>query len=118
MVCPTIAGVTIDARDQVLMTFFSLREFSCSIFVLSESWTYAPFFVERLICSSSISGFAGRHAPAGRAHSSRQSRSSLALLALPLARPLRHEAIRLGVPAGLEAHGRLAPRRLRHAAHR
>src|SRR4051812_13328200 len=38
------------------------------------------------------------------------------LLALPLLRPRRHEAIRARVLSRLEAHGRLAPRRLRHAA--
>src|SRR4051812_34422046 len=37
------------------------------------------------------------------------------LLALPLLRPRRHEAIRARIPSRLEAHGRLAPRRLRHA---
>src|SRR5207247_774721 len=34
---------------------------------------------------------------------------------LPLLRPLGDEAIRARIPACLEAHGRLAPRRLRHA---
>jgi hypothetical protein len=52
-VCPTICGLTIDARDQVFTTFFSLREFIASIFFFRDSWMNGPFFVERLICSSS-----------------------------------------------------------------
>src|ERR1700704_5551333 len=38
------------------------------------------------------------------------------LLALPLLRPRGHESIGARVPACLESHRRLAPRRLRHAA--
>src|SRR5207247_6320522 len=49
MVWPTMAGETIDARDQVFTTFFSLREFIWSIFFLSDSWMNGPFFIERLI---------------------------------------------------------------------
>src|SRR3954469_14256124 len=40
------------------------------------------------------------------------------LLALPLLRPRGHEAIRARIASRLEAHGRLAPRRLRHATDR
>src|SRR5690606_39169571 len=32
MVCPTISGTTVDRRDQVLMTFFSLSRFIASTF--------------------------------------------------------------------------------------
>src|SRR3979409_2445574 len=40
------------------------------------------------------------------------------LLALPLLRPRGHESIRARVLPCLQAHGRLAPRRLRHATDR
>src|SRR5438477_12485243 len=49
MVWPTICGEIIDARDQVFTTFFSLREFICSIFFFSDSWMNGPFFVDLLI---------------------------------------------------------------------
>src|SRR5205823_11183022 len=39
-------------------------------------------------------------------------------LLLPLLGPRGHETIRARVLSGLEAHSRLAPRRLRHAPHR
>src|SRR2546430_13424676 len=118
MVCPTMIGRIIDGRDQVFTTFFSLREFRMSIFSLRDFSTKGPFFTDLLICS--ISGFAGRHAPGGWTRSSRQSRSSLdsSLLRLPLRRPLGHEPIGAGVVAGLDAHGRVAPRRLSLTAHR
>ena len=61
MVGHTIAGVVTDARDQVLMTFFSLREFIWSMRFFSESWTNGPLRVDRLItCSSSSSAARSR----------------------------------------------------------
>jgi len=39
MVCPTIVGRIIDARDQVFTTFFSFREFRPSIFSLRDCST-------------------------------------------------------------------------------
>src|SRR5579864_5017438 len=47
MVCPTISGTTVERRDQVRNTFFSLREFMASTLVNRKASTNAPFFVER-----------------------------------------------------------------------
>src|SRR4051794_5649986 len=61
IVCPTISGTTVDRRDQVRSTFFSLREFRPSTLARRYPSTNAPFFVERAIsprrdaaCSVSI----------------------------------------------------------------
>ena len=48
-VCPTISGITVERRDQVLMTFFSEPRFITSIFSSSDVSTNGPFFSERLI---------------------------------------------------------------------
>ena len=48
-VWPTISGITVDRRDQVLMTFFSDPRFITSIFSRSGVSTNGPFFSERLI---------------------------------------------------------------------
>ena len=48
-VCPTISGMTVDRRDQVLMTFFSDPRFITSIFSRSEVSTNGPFFCDLLI---------------------------------------------------------------------
>ena len=47
-VCPTISGMTVDRRDQVLMTFLSAPRFITSIFSSSEVSTKGPFLSERL----------------------------------------------------------------------
>src|SRR5690348_12851842 len=49
MVWPIISGTTVERRDQVLTTFFSLREFRPSTF--SRRWpsTNGPFLSERAI---------------------------------------------------------------------
>src|SRR6266568_3929451 len=49
MVCPIMSGTIVERRDQVLITFFSLRVFSPSTF--SRRWpsTNGPFFSERAI---------------------------------------------------------------------
>ena len=49
MVWPTISGITVERRDQVLMTFFSLARFSDSSFSSSEVSTNGPFFSDLLI---------------------------------------------------------------------
>src|SRR6185437_16193248 len=49
MVCPTISGMMVERRDQVRNTFFSLREFICSIRVARYPSINGPFFVERAI---------------------------------------------------------------------
>src|SRR5687768_11524616 len=50
-VCPTKSGEIVDARAQVLMTFFSLREFIFVSFSRSLSLMNGPFLIERLISS-------------------------------------------------------------------
>src|SRR4051812_2734374 len=49
---PTNSGITVERRDQVLMTFFSDPRFITSIFSSSEVSTKGPFFSERLISAS------------------------------------------------------------------
>src|SRR4051812_41692279 len=49
IVCPTISGITVDRRDHVRRTFFSLREFRPSTLVRRYPSTNAPFLVERAI---------------------------------------------------------------------
>ena len=43
-VWPTISGMTVERRDQVLMTFFSFARFIASTFSSSEVSTNGPFF--------------------------------------------------------------------------
>src|SRR5580765_3713086 len=49
IVCPTISGITVERRDHVLMTFFSLARFIASSFSRSGVSTNGPFFIDRLI---------------------------------------------------------------------
>src|SRR5271168_2888912 len=49
MVWPTISGTTVERRDQVRSTFFSLRAFMASIRVCRYASMNGPFFVERAI---------------------------------------------------------------------
>src|SRR5678815_3292488 len=51
MVCPTISGITVDRRDHVLTTFFSLARFIDSTFSSNAVSTNGPFFNERLIAA-------------------------------------------------------------------
>ena len=44
MVCPTISGMTVERRDQVRNTFFSLREFIASIFAAQVPVNKRAFF--------------------------------------------------------------------------
>ena len=44
IVCPTISGITVERRDQVLMTFLSFARFIPSIFSRSGTSTNGPFF--------------------------------------------------------------------------
>src|SRR5262245_26107012 len=44
IVCPTISGMTVERRDQVLMTFLSPPRFMTSIFSTSGMSTNGPFF--------------------------------------------------------------------------
>ena len=44
IVCPTISGITVERRDQVLITFFSPPRFIISTFSSSGTSTKGPFF--------------------------------------------------------------------------
>src|SRR5262245_25839451 len=57
MVWPTISGITVDRRDQVLMTFLSLSRFMASTF--SSRWTSmkGPFLSDRPIRRLLLSPF-------------------------------------------------------------
>src|SRR5690348_17350017 len=100
MVCPTISGTTVDRRDQVLMTFFSLARFSISTF--SSRWRSmnGPFFSER---------------PIGDFPSTSKLELQTSNLLLP---SFHHEPVRGLVPARLVSLRRHAPRRHRVAAAR
>src|SRR5271165_4329788 len=52
-VCPTISGITVDRRDHVRTTFFSLRWFMASILTCRCESMNGPFLVERPISSQS-----------------------------------------------------------------
>src|SRR4029450_12225477 len=49
IVCPTISGTTVDRRDQVLMTFFSLFRFMTSPFSSKDVSTKGPFLSDLLM---------------------------------------------------------------------
>src|SRR6185369_1956965 len=51
IVCPTISGITVDRRDQVLMTFFSPPRFITSTFSSRGTSTKGPFFSDLDIVS-------------------------------------------------------------------
>src|SRR5256885_447372 len=50
-VWPTISGVTVERRDQVLMTFLSRSRFIASTLLIRWSSTKAPFLTERAMLS-------------------------------------------------------------------
>src|SRR5260370_2536666 len=52
IVCPTISGVTVERRDQVLMTFLSPPRFMASIFSRSGTSTNGPFLSDLDIAGS------------------------------------------------------------------
>src|SRR5215210_1863988 len=62
IVCPTISGKTVDARDQVRIIRFSFAAFIASIRVSRRSSTYGPFFDERLKSASPRLRAAAAHA--------------------------------------------------------
>src|SRR5436190_1387461 len=97
IVWPTISGTTVERRDQVLMTFFSLIRFIASSFSSSGVSTNGPFFSDLLITVLSTPYFFRR------------------CLFLP---PLHDEAVRVLAVPRLVALGRLAPRRHRVTAAR
>src|SRR5262245_34747596 len=53
-VCPTISGITVDRRDQVLMTFRSVPRFITSTFSRSKVSTNGPFFSDLLISALQV----------------------------------------------------------------
>jgi len=46
IVCPTMSGTIIEARDQVLITDLRFDEFALSIFAISLWNTYGPFLID------------------------------------------------------------------------
>ena len=62
-VCPTISGITVERRDQVLRTFFSPPRFMISTFSSSGTSTNGPFFNDLdMISSSQLSAVSTRSA--------------------------------------------------------
>jgi hypothetical protein len=54
MVSPTISGMTVDQRAQVLMIAFSPERLRVSTFFINLASTAGPFFVERDIPTYSL----------------------------------------------------------------
>src|SRR5436190_11189277 len=100
IVWPTISGTTVERRDQVLMTFFSLMRFIASSFSRSGVSTKGPFFSDLLITCLDAPG---------------RSEDRPLHLFLPT---LHDEAVRVLAVPRLVALGRLAPRRHRVTAAR
>ncbi len=55
MVWPTISGMMVDRRDQVLMTLRSRESLSCSTFFIRWSSMNGPLWIERAIPTSPTS---------------------------------------------------------------
>src|SRR6476660_4892216 len=108
IVCPTISGMTVDRRDQVLMTFLSPPRFMTSIFSRSGTSTNGPFFSDLLISVTSFQLPAARDQP--DATTSAGSRPGAGGCKLLLS-PLNDESIRALVVARLVALRGDAPRR-------
>ena len=51
IVCPTMSGMTVERRDQVLMTFFSRVAFSAATFFDQVVVHERPFLIERAMSS-------------------------------------------------------------------
>src|SRR5271157_718113 len=100
-VCPTISGTTVERRDQVRSTFFSLREFMPSTRAIRKPSTNAPFLVERAIKLNP------------QTLSFRARRKILVLLARLLRSPVHNKLIRPLVIPRLVPARRLPPRRHR-----
>src|SRR5688572_5266241 len=100
IVWPTISGTTVERRDQVLMTFFSLTRFMPSIFSRSGVSTKGPFFSDLLITCLDAPG---------------RSEDRPLHLFLPA---LHYETVRVLAMPRLVALGGLAPRRHRVTAAR
>src|SRR5437870_2009472 len=49
IVCPTMSGMMVDRRDQVLTTFFSRVVLRAATFFMRWSSTKGPFLMERVI---------------------------------------------------------------------
>src|ERR1051326_8562002 len=64
IVCPSISGMIVERRDQVLMTFFEFLSFCVSTFLSRWSSTNGPFFRLRGIFYSRLPALAGRVAAA------------------------------------------------------
>src|SRR5262245_35661325 len=117
IVWPTISGTTVDRRDQVLMTFFSLARFIASTFSRSGVSTNGPFFSDLLITFPA--GPAPRRPPGPLRGTRPTFMGRVRPSADPptlLRPPLHDEAIGRLAVTGLEALGRLTPRRHRVAA--
>src|SRR4051794_25673415 len=109
MMSPTICGITVEARDQVLIVVRWPLRTTASTFFSRWSATNGPFFVDRDILFAPVRG------PGSEV----QGPSTLTLdsgLRVPdsLLRPAAHdELVRALVVARAVAERRLAPRRLR-----
>src|SRR4029077_1080710 len=118
IVCPTISGMTVDRRDQVLMTFLSPPRFMTSIFSRRGTSTNGPFFSDLLMSVASY------QSPVASRQLFLPARDDEAIRALRVARLValgRHAPRRHRVPAArglaFTAAERVVHRVHRHAAH-
>src|ERR1017187_661569 len=68
IVCPTISGKIVDARDHVLSIFLLFSAFNASMRFIRRSSTHGPFLLDLLIASDPFHGHAGQ---AGQGRSER-----------------------------------------------
>src|SRR3954470_18103374 len=122
IVCPTISGITVERRDQVLRTFFSPPRFMTSTFSSNGTSTKGPFLSDldiTFLWSSIASG-----SPAAKANLLLPPLNDKAISDLPVARfvalrrltPRRHRMTAAGCLAFTAAE-RVIDRVHRDAAH-
>src|SRR5688572_338340 len=107
-VWPTISGTTVERRDQVLMTFFSLARFIDSTFSSRCVSTNGPFFSERLI--TSLDEVYGRRSTANGYEGSSRGPWAVGRGPLLFRPPLHDEFVARLTRSGLVTLRRYAPR--------
>src|SRR3981189_3128366 len=101
-----MSGTIVERRDQVLITFFSLRVFSPSTLMRRWPSTNGPFFSERAIDSLFLpSPQAAPRCPPHLLESSYRPRNAVRLRAERANKP---RALRIGKQGQSDQHGRLA----------
>src|SRR5438045_9328510 len=107
MRCPIISGPIFERRDQVLITFFSLRVFSPSTFTRRWPSTNGPFFSERAIDYLFL--HSPQAAPLGPSHLLESSYRPGNTVRLRAERTHKPRALGIGHPFRNDRPARLAP---------